>query len=633
MTTEHLEFKMKIEGARAVQKGLQDTVKSTKKLGDETRTTGNRSTEAAKKTGFFRRSVRGAGDDAKRSSRSIGGMTKAVGLLAGGYALFKGGQLVNTSIGAATDMGETVSKVGVVFGRQAKEMERWGDQAAGALGMSKRQALDAASSFALFGGMAGLGGKETAAFSRTLAGAAADMASFHQASPEETLQAIRSGLSGEAEPLKRFNILMNESSVGAAAMDMGLIKATKNVHLIKAANLAAQEAQKKYTTAVRKGGPNSAAAIKAGKLMADTQATLATATKGSLPQLTEQHKVLARQRLIMQGLGVAQGDFARTSEGAANKSKELAANQENLNAVMGEELLPTYTRVLRVSNKFVKGMLNGTGAGGDFADVMKVVGGVLRKGAAFVHKHQDAIKVLGAGLLAGVVAFKAYKAAAAVLTGVQIALNFAMTANPIGLVILGVVALGAAMFVAYKKVDWFRNGVNAAWAGIKKSVSGVIGFVREHWKGLLIGFGGPLGLAVVGIVSNFDKIKKGFFSIVDAIKFKWNRFAVGLNEGLAVANRIPGVNIGSLPTFGGGSSGGAGGAASIARGTNAASPGAPRGPLGGSPLPQTHARLRSGIAAAGGGGRGGDLVVPVHIDGKEVARAVVKQGRVAAART
>ncbi|MCX4969384.1 phage tail tape measure protein, partial [Streptomyces sp. NBC_00654] len=46
-------------------------------------------------------------------------------------------------------------------------------------------------------------------------------------------------------------------------------------------------------------------------------------------------------------------------------------------------------------------------------------------------------------------------------------LNAVMSANPVGLIVVGILALVAAAIVAYNKVTWFRTAVQAAWAGIK----------------------------------------------------------------------------------------------------------------------------------------------------------------------
>ncbi|GAA3527880.1 phage tail tape measure protein [Streptomyces osmaniensis] len=71
-------------------------------------------------------------------------------------------------------------------------------------------------------------------------------------------------------------------------------------------------------------------------------------------------------------------------------------------------------------------------------------------------------------------AFSIYRgvilAATAVTRGWAVAqgiLNAVMSANPVGLIVVGILALVAAAVVAYNKVTWFREAVQATWAGIK----------------------------------------------------------------------------------------------------------------------------------------------------------------------
>ncbi|MER5903041.1 LAGLIDADG family homing endonuclease [Streptomyces mirabilis] len=72
------------------------------------------------------------------------------------------------------------------------------------------------------------------------------------------------------------------------------------------------------------------------------------------------------------------------------------------------------------------------------------------------------------------IALGVWKVAAAVagvvtniLTGEQWALNTAMEANPIGIIVTAIFALIVALIYAYQHVGWFRAGVQAAWDGIK----------------------------------------------------------------------------------------------------------------------------------------------------------------------
>lgn len=53
-------------------------------------------------------------------------------------------------------------------------------------------------------------------------------------------------------------------------------------------------------------------------------------------------------------------------------------------------------------------------------------------------------------------------------------LNIAMTANPIGLVVVAIGALAAGLVIAYKRSETFRNIVNTAFSVVKDAISGVI---------------------------------------------------------------------------------------------------------------------------------------------------------------
>ena len=68
-------------------------------------------------------------------------------------------------------------------------------------------------------------------------------------------------------------------------------------------------------------------------------------------------------------------------------------------------------------------------------------------------------------------AFNVVKGAFAALSGV-------LAANPIGAVIAGVAALGAALVTLYNKCEWFRNAVNSVFEGIKSIVSATVEGVK-----------------------------------------------------------------------------------------------------------------------------------------------------------
>jgi hypothetical protein len=209
------------------------------------------------------------------------------------------GKIAIDSIKAASDLGETISKVGVLFGDSAKEIEKFADGAAQSLGQTKQEALDAAANFAIFGKSAGLSGKDLTAFSTEFVKLAADLSSFNNVPQEEAINAIGSALRGEAEPLRKFGVLLDDATLKNAALELGLISTTKNA-------------------------------------------------------LTPQQKVLAAQKVIFEQTTAAQGDFARTSGGLANQTKILSAELENTKLVIGEALLPI---VLELATAFSQNII------------------------------------------------------------------------------------------------------------------------------------------------------------------------------------------------------------------------------------------------------------------------------------
>jgi hypothetical protein len=199
------------------------------------------------------------------------------------------------AIQRASDLNETISKSQQIFGAASREIETFASGAATALGQTKQQAIDAAATFGIFGKAAGLSGTELATFSTEFVTLASDLASFNNTSPEEAIQAIGAALRGEAEPIRRFGVLLNDAALKSAAMEMGIYNGTG--------------------------------------------------------ALTAQQKVLAATEVIFQQTSDAQGDFARTSDGLANQQRILKAQFDNISATLGQLLLPYFLRFVTFINE------------------------------------------------------------------------------------------------------------------------------------------------------------------------------------------------------------------------------------------------------------------------------------------
>jgi hypothetical protein len=99
--------------------------------------------------------------------------------------------------------------------------------------------------------------------------------------------------------------------------------------------------------------------------------------------------------------------------------------------------------------------------------------------------------------------------------------NIAMNANPISLIIIGLVALGAALVIAYQQSETFRRVVDQAWAYIKYAVLVAWHQVLQPVLSALAGFlTGTLGPAFVWLWQN--AIVPAFNGIRSAISWAWN---------------------------------------------------------------------------------------------------------------
>jgi hypothetical protein len=94
-----------------------------------------------------------------------------------------------------------------------------------------------------------------------------------------------------------------------------------------------------------------------------------------------------------------------------------------------------------------------------------------------------------AGIAAAVLlingAISAWTAITTAATAVQTAFNAVLAMNPVTLIVIGIVALIAALVIAYKKFEGFRNIVDSVFGFIKTAVSGSIDVIKGYFSTLL----------------------------------------------------------------------------------------------------------------------------------------------------
>lgn len=195
------------------------------------------------------------------------------------------------------------------------------------------------------------------------------------------------------------------------------------------------------------------------------------------------------------------GSAAAAADTAAGKQKRLSVAVDELKEKYGVKLIPV--------------LLSAAAAG------MAVVNWIDQNetaAAAIVLTLASLLAIVKAVSIATQVWSAITKAAAAA----QAVFNAVMAANPVILIVLAVVALAAALVIAYKRSETFRNIVNGVFGAIADTVGKVVGFIRNNWQTMLVILTGPIGLAVALIAKHWDKIKAGGVAIVTWVNNTWS---------------------------------------------------------------------------------------------------------------
>ncbi len=125
-----------------------------------------------------------------------------------------------------------------------------------------------------------------------------------------------------------------------------------------------------------------------------------------------------------------------------------------------------------------------------------------------------AILVIQGAVMAWTAAQAAWTAVQTVATGAQWLWNAALAANPIGLIIIGVIALVAGIVLLWQHSEAFRGIMTAVWGAVWGAIKSVWDWVSSNWPLLLGILTGPIGWAVLVIMRYWDDIKGGIASVV-----------------------------------------------------------------------------------------------------------------------
>ena len=429
--------------------------------------------------------------------------------------------LGNQATNMASDTNEALSKVETVFGRHGAAIDAFATNAAQNFGLSRRSALDAAGGFGNMFTQMGIGQDVAASMSQSMLGLSSDFASFHNADITQVIEAQSAAFRGEFDALQRFVPMINAATV--------------------------------------------------------EQKALQQTGKESTSELTQQEKALATYTLMIEGAGAAAGDFARTQDSLANQERIAAAEADNAAAAFGQNLIPIKKQVIEVASQLLERFNNLTPAQQQmivkagllavalgpvlsvFGRLVTGIGSVVKastmlgrgiatmarggvrlaqlgaRGAVALGRLAAAatragLAVLRAGVqmtiaaaraTARVVASIATQIARWVVLGVQallhaakVALAWIISLGPIGLVIAAVIGLVALIIANWDKIVAFTKG---AFQRVADAIGAAIDWVRNNWPLILAIITGPIGLAVLAIARNWDRIKAGIRAVRDFI--------------------------------------------------------------------------------------------------------------------
>lgn len=233
-------------------------------------------------------------DHTNKSTDAFSRLAKAIGLV---MIARKALDTIKAGIDYASDLAEVQNVVDVTFGSSSEAINSWSKECLAAYGMNEVSAKRYAGTMGAMLKSSGLAGDAIVDMSKDMAGLAGDMASFYNLDLETAFEKIRSGISGETEPLKQLGINMSVANLEAYALSQGIATAYN--------------------------------------------------------EMSQAEQVMLRYNYLMSTTADAQGDFARTQDSYANQTRLLSESWLEFTGVMAEQLLPVLTTIVSWLNNII----------------------------------------------------------------------------------------------------------------------------------------------------------------------------------------------------------------------------------------------------------------------------------------
>lgn len=317
----------------------------------------------------------------------------------------------------AMDAVESENLFEVAMGAVAGDARKWSEETSKALGLN---AYNVRNNMATYNAMLtsmGLTSDESLKMSEGLTQLSYDMASFYNLKPEEAFDKLKSGISGEAEPLKALGILVNDNTIKTYA----------------------------YANGIAKQGE----------------------------QLTEAQKVQARYGAIMEATKNAQGDLARTMDSPTNKLRIMKEQAQQIGIQFGQILIPILEKLISIIKPLMDRFQGLSKEQQEMIVKIALVAAAVGPVLLIIGKVVSVIGTIST-------AFGAVSGAMAAAGGASGAVGAAIAAitGPVGIAIAAVAGFIAIFVLLFKNNETFRNSVITVWNQIKTIMAGVFEAIK-----------------------------------------------------------------------------------------------------------------------------------------------------------
>jgi hypothetical protein len=293
MADENLKYVFTVD-EKGLVKGIENSAKAFKKLDSS-------SINSTNSLGKMNDSL----DRTARKASSAGNLMKKAFIGIGAYF---GARMVydfaKSSISIASNLAEVQNVVDVTFGSMSSRINEFALSAAQGYGLSELSAKKYTGTMGAMLKSMGLGTSKATDMSIEMAKLAGDFASFYNLDSEEAFSKIRSGISGETEPLKQLGINMSVANLEAYALSQGI-------------------------------------------------------TTG-YASMNQQNQSLTRMNYLLSVSKDAQGDFSRTSSSWANQTRILSLQFDSFKANLGSAFIAVLTPVLQGLNSLMATLITAT---------------------------------------------------------------------------------------------------------------------------------------------------------------------------------------------------------------------------------------------------------------------------------